>query len=632
MATPTSRLKLKKQTLGSNLNQWGLSGGLNGVFDQVDVLAGYLEVNLGSATSYTFGTTNYATTGNEHMYRAVKFSGSPASGVTVNIPAVDDFKFVENATGQTITFSNGSTTATLANTFTGYIRTNGSSVITVLTLPDGVNVKTVADNIASVNQVATDSASVIAVAGKATEIQRLGTADAVADMALLGTTPNVNAMAELGTSANVTAQGHLGTAANVIAQGHLGTAANVIAQGHLGTSANVTAMGNLGTSANVTNMANLSPQAVRDDMSALGTSAVRADMAALGDAAVITDLDLLGTTANVTAMGHLGTSGNVTAMGHLGTSANVTAQGHLGTSANVTAMGELGTSANVTAMGHLGTSANVTAMGNLGTTQNVTNMSNLGTSQNVTNMNTLSGISADITGVNAISGAVTAVNTDPLKSNINTTAGAIANVNNVGGSIGNVNAVAGNMGSVNSFANTYQISTNNPTTGGDGSSSLANGMLAYVTSAQKLRAYNATSGAWEDAGSAVNGLREIYQYVATANQTVFPATGSISYDQTAGGAAISIFLNGVLLKTTDYTATNGTSVTLASGAALNDEVTIHTFGAFNVSDTYSRSAADARYLQISNNLSDVNSASTALSNLGGVSAGKSIALSMIFGG
>jgi len=154
MATPTSRLKLKKQTLGSNLNQWGLSGGLNGVFDQVDVLAGYLEVDLGSATSYTFGTTNYATTGNEHMYRAVKFSGSPSSGVTVNIPAVDDFKFVENATGQTITFSNGATTATLANTFTGYIRTNGSSVITVLTLPDGVNVKTVADNIANVNLVA----------------------------------------------------------------------------------------------------------------------------------------------------------------------------------------------------------------------------------------------------------------------------------------------------------------------------------------------------------------------------------------------------------------------------------------------------------------------------------------------
>ena len=48
-------------------------------------------------------------------------------------------------------------------------------------------------------------------------------------------------------------------------------------------------------------------------------------------------------------------------------------------------------------------------------------------------------------------------------------------------------------------------------------------------------------------------------------------------------------MNGVLLKTTDYTATNGTSVTLASGAAANDEVTIHTFGTFNAASTYSQS-------------------------------------------
>ena len=154
MATPTTRLKLKKQALSENLNTWGLSNGINGVIDQVDVLAGYLEVDLGTSTSYTFGTTNYSVAGNEHMYRAVKFTGTPASGVTVNIPAVDDFKFVENATGQTITFSNGSTTAALADTFTGYVRTDGSSSITVLVLPDGVNVKTVADDIGNVNLVA----------------------------------------------------------------------------------------------------------------------------------------------------------------------------------------------------------------------------------------------------------------------------------------------------------------------------------------------------------------------------------------------------------------------------------------------------------------------------------------------
>ena len=597
MATPTSRLKLKKQTLGSNLNQWGLSGGLNGAFDQVDVLAGYLEVNLASATSYTFGTTNYATTGNEHMYRAVKFSGSPSSGVTVNIPAVDDYKFVENATGQTITFSNGSTTATLANTFTGYIRTNGSSVITVLTLPDGVNVKTVADNIASVNQVATDSASVIAVAGKATEIGRLGTADAVADMALLGNTANVAAQALLGTSANVTAQGHLGTSANVTAQGHLGTSANVAAQALIGTSANVAAQALIGTSANVAaqaligTSANIAIQALMGTtaniaaQALIGTTANVAAQALIGTTANVDAQALIGTSANITAQALIGTSANVAAQALIGTSANIAAQALIGTTANINAQALIGTSANIAVQALLGTSANVAAMALLGTSSNVTNMTNLGTSQNVTNMNTLSGISSAITGVNAISANVTAVNTDPLKSNINTTAGAVTNVNNVGTNIANVNSVASNMASVNSFGNTYQISTNNPTTGGDGSSSLADGMLAWVTSADKLRVYNATSGAWEDAGSAVNGTSARFSYTATANQTTFPASGSISYDS---GFA-DTYLNGIKLQNgTDVTATSGTNIVLATGAAVGDIVDIVAYGSFNVSNTYTQ--------------------------------------------
>ena len=111
----------------------------------------------------------------------------------------------------------------------------------------------------------------------------------------------------------------------------------------------------------------------------------------------------------------------------------------------------------------------------------------------------------------------------------------------------------------------------------------------------KLRTYNATLGVWRRTLEArYQGYAEIYQhYVATAGQTLFPATGTISYDQTAGGAAISVYLNGVLLKTTDYTATNGTTVTLASGAALNDEISIHTFGTFNAANTQAdQSAAD----------------------------------------
>ena len=61
------------------------------------------------------------------------------------------------------------------------------------------------------------SSDVTAVAGKATEIGRLGTVDAVADMALLGTADAVADMAFLGTADVVTDMNTLGTSANVTA-------------------------------------------------------------------------------------------------------------------------------------------------------------------------------------------------------------------------------------------------------------------------------------------------------------------------------------------------------------------------------------------------------------------------------
>jgi hypothetical protein len=54
-----------------------------------------------------------------------------------------------------------------------------------------------------------------------------------------------------------------------------------------------------------------------------------------------------------------------------------------------------------------------------------------------------------------------------------------------------------------------------------------------------------------------------------------------------------VFVNGVSLDSTDYTATNGTSVVLASGAALNDEVVIVAFKSFTVADTYTKGEVDA---------------------------------------
>ena len=74
--------------------------------------------------------------------------------------------------------------------------------------------KTVSDNITdilavasgntNVGQVAANAANINAVAGKITEVGRLGTVDAVADMAILGTTDVVADMNTLATTANVT--------------------------------------------------------------------------------------------------------------------------------------------------------------------------------------------------------------------------------------------------------------------------------------------------------------------------------------------------------------------------------------------------------------------------------------------
>ena len=58
--------------------------------------------------------------------------------------------------------------------------------------------------------------------------------------------------------------------------------------------------------------------------------------------------------------------------------------------------------------------------------------------------------------------------------------------------------------------------------------------------------------------------------------------------------AEQVYLNGVLLvRGSDYTATNGTSVVLASGAVLNDVLLIVAYGTFNVANTYTQAQTDA---------------------------------------
>ena len=80
--------------------------------------------------------------------------------------------------------------------------------------------------------------------------------------------------------------------------------------------------------------------------------------------------------------------------------------------------------------------------------------------------------------------------------------------------------------------------------------------------------------------------QEKVSFLATAGQTV--KTG-LSY--TVG--FIEVYVNGVLLTdTTDFTATNGNSITFTVALLVNDEVTVISLKTFTVADHYTKSDAD----------------------------------------
>ncbi len=127
-----------------------------------------------------------------------------------------------------------------------------------------------------------------------------------------------------------------------------------------------------------------------------------------------------------------------------------------------------------------------------------------------------------------------------------------------------------------------------PTVDNDGDA-LINGALYFNTTTNIMNVYG--SSGWQSAGSAVNGTSDRQTYTATAGQTVFAATYDAGY--------VDVYLNGVkLLAGTDFTATNGTSITLASGAAVNDIVDIVAYGTFVLADHLTETQSDAKYVEV----------------------------------
>jgi hypothetical protein len=95
-------------------------------------------------------------------------------------------------------------------------------------------------------------------------------------------------------------------------------------------------------------------------------------------------------------------------------------------------------------------------------------------------------------------------------------------------------------------------------------------------------------------GPGVASQRITTTLTATASQTTFTPTSGYTVGY------IDVYLNGVrLVNGTDYTASNGTTVVLASGAAENDVMEIVAYLPRGLSDGYTKAEADNRYMSAS---------------------------------
>jgi len=194
------------------------------------------------------------------------------------------------------------------------------------------------------------------------------------------------------------------------------------------------------------------------------------------------------------------------------------------------------------------------------------------------NVTIVAGISANVTTVASISTAVTDV--AAIDTDVTTVAAIDSDVTAVAGVAADIPTVAANVADISNFADVYQGAKSTPPTLRNDGSALQIGDLYFNSVSNAMFVYASTG--WVPAGSSVNGTSRRFRYIATASQTTFTGTDSNGNTLAYDAGFVDVYLNGVRLDQTDYTASSGTSIVLGSAAALNDELNIVAFGTFSV--------------------------------------------------
>lgn len=117
--------------------------------------------------------------------------------------------------------------------------------------------------------------------------------------------------------------------------------------------------------------------------------------------------------------------------------------------------------------------------------------------------------------------------------------------------------------------------SNDPALRPDGTA-LQAGDLYFNTATQAMRIYNGT--AWTNLATAANSSFRTYVETSTTAKTTFTITGGYQV------GLLLVFLNGVLLEPTEFTASNGSTVVLAANCAVSDEFRAVIFTDFTIAN------------------------------------------------
>ena len=119
-------------------------------------------------------------------------------------------------------------------------------------------------------------------------------------------------------------------------------------------------------------------------------------------------------------------------------------------------------------------------------------------------------------------------------------------------------------------------------------------------------------------GVTTTAYRTVTEFTATASQTTFtPPSYTVGF--------INVYLNGVLLGSADYTATNGTTVVLATGASAGNLLTVESFLVSSVLNAIPNTAGAVSSSNIANdvtiNFADGSASTPSITNNGDTNTG-----------